>query len=196
MNRFATSSWQIRVEERHGLIIGLYARDVAGLRSRTDCDIPPLTPAVGIRSDLAHLAGPETSAEWDRWWRRELLQQDETGPGLYPPLFPALEGSPRLAALIRACFEDAVAWNARRYQQRSGISAGDESCAPEGDLVGRVEAEIGRKARPFRLVVTRLPVAGDTGWRVAPGHVLVSEARRDNPSAYGAWLMPVIRELA
>ncbi|MFD5751642.1 hypothetical protein [Streptomyces sp. NPDC127033] len=196
MSRFTTPGWQIQVRERYSLTMGLFARDAAGLRPRMDLHIPPLSPTVDIRSDFARLAGPRTTDEWETWWSRELLRETESGPGLYPPHFPALASCPQLGALVRACFDDAVAWNVRRHRRSGGFPAGDESYAPEAGLVGAVEAEIGRRARPFRLVVTQLPVAEETGWRVARDHVLVSEGRRRNTSAYGEWLTPMIRELA
>lgn len=67
--RYAGSpSWLMRIHCPLGLLIGLYARDAAGLRPATAVDVPRLEPAVELRADLAPLAVPAASEQWARWW--------------------------------------------------------------------------------------------------------------------------------
>jgi hypothetical protein len=48
---------------------------------------------------------------------------------------------------------------------------------------------------PLQLNVSGLPLAGMHGWRLSPGHVLVTRALRQDPDAYREWLLPVVAEL-
>nr|WSX77948.1 hypothetical protein OH826_31350 [Streptomyces sp. NBC_00899] len=75
--RYAGSpSWLMRIHCPLGLLIGLYARDAAGLRPATAVDVPRLEPAVELRADLAPLAVPAASEQWARWWEGELARQE------------------------------------------------------------------------------------------------------------------------
>ncbi|MFG1805603.1 hypothetical protein [Streptomyces sp. NPDC049040] len=197
--RYAGSpSWLMRIQSPQGLLIGLFVRDAAGLHPPTAVDLPPLEPAVEMRAGLVPLAVPEASEQWARWWESELERPEGQQRGFSRPSARYGDG-PELNALVQACFDDAVRWSSERGREDS--AAADEALAradpgPEGDLVARVEAELGRKARPFELDVTVVPVAGAAGWRAAGTHVVVSRALRADRAAYREWLTPVVRELA
>jgi hypothetical protein len=194
--RFAGSSgWQIRRGTPQGLLVGLFVRDAAGLCPRTDVDVPRLVPAIELLASLAPLAVPEASVQWARWWNRELTRQQGPDGGFFSPDVRFGDGR-ELDALVRACFDDAVRWSAARGREDAEAATRGESHGREGHLVRMIEDEIGRKARRFELEVTELPVNGAVGWRVCPGHVVVSRALREDTRAYHRWLNPVIRELA
>jgi hypothetical protein len=185
----------MRIESPQGLLVGFFVRDAAGLHPRTEFAMPPLVPTVEIRASLAPLAVPEASEQWARWWERELARQEGPERGFFAPDARFGDG-PELDALVRACSEDAARWcNARRAEEAEDMWR-DEPSGPEGDVVRAVEQEIGRKARPFELIVTELPVVGAVGRRVSPRNVVVSRALRQDAAAYRRWLTPVVRELA
>ncbi len=194
--RFAgSSSWQVRIDTPHALLIGLFVRDAAGLRPRTDLDVPRLVPAVDVREGPAPSVGTQASEQWARWWRRQLLQQDSGDRGFFRPDARFGDGS-ELGALTREYFDDAVRWSSDRKRERADARNRAHRRGIERDLVRTVEEELGRKAHPFELLVTELPVDGAVGRHVARGHVVVSQALRADPMAYREWLTPVIRGLA
>lgn len=190
-----TSSWQIRIGPAQGLLIGLFVRDAAGLRSHTDIDLPPLVPTVELRAGLALLSGPDASEQWARWWNGELHQDSENRRTFCAPDAKFGDGR-ELDALTRECHDDAVRWSADRCREHADMMTEGDRPDIEGNLVREVERELGRKARPFELSITELPVAGAAGWRIRPEHALVSRALWEDPAAYRQWLTPVIRELA
>ncbi|MFJ5535433.1 hypothetical protein [Streptomyces sp. NPDC093261] len=176
-------------------MIGLFVRDAAGLRPHTDIGVPPLVPAVEARASLTPLALPEASVQWARWWERELTRQEGPDRGFFAPEARFGDGE-ELGLLVRACFDDAVRWSSARGREHAETMTRGDHRSLEGNLVRAVETEIGRKARPFELQVTELPVADTVGWHVSEKHVVVSRALREDAAAYRQWLTPVIRGLA
>lgn len=190
MQYVGSSSWLIRIDTPVGLLMGLYLRDAAGLQPVVAVEVPAVVPAVAIRADLAPLAVPAASVQWARWWDQELARQDGPGRGFFRP-DRGFKGA-ELGALVDACHDDAARWSADRHHEASPL----RTPGSENGLVAAVEAEIGRRARPFELTITVLPVAGSAGWRVSAGHVVVSRAFRTDQAAYRPWLTQVLRELA
>ncbi|CAG6397721.1 conserved hypothetical protein [Actinacidiphila cocklensis] len=194
--RYAGSpSWLMRIHCPLGLLIGLYARDAAGLRPATAVDVPRLEPAVELRADLAPLAVPAASEQWARWWEGELARQEGVEHGFFAPDARFGDGQ-ELDALVRARLDDARRWSGERGHEEAEAHRDGSYPDEENGLVRAVEAEIGRKARPFELEVIELPVAGRFGRRLSEGLVLVSRALRADPEAYRDWLTPVLRDLA
>ena len=66
----------------------------------------------------------------------------------------------------------------------------------ESEVVRDAERRLGRRARPFRLQVSVLPVAGSGSWRVAEDHVLVTRSRYFDTRAWRGDLERVVAELA
>ncbi|NUS13774.1 MAG: hypothetical protein HOY69_20610, partial [Streptomyces sp.] len=186
-------SWQMWVSSPQGLLVGLYVREAAGMRPATAVDLPPLDPPVELRAGLAPLAVPEAARQWVRWWEGELARQEGPERGFFAP-DRRFDGE-ELGALVHACYDDAHRWAALScHDEDQAHLDGEGGSGAEGDLVRAVEAELGRKARPFRLTVTQLPLADAVGWRPSPHHLLVSRALRSDPDAYARWLTPVLRE--
>jgi hypothetical protein len=65
----------------------------------------------------------------------------------------------------------------------------------ETDLVADLEREAGRKAQPFRLAVTEIPVAGCELWQLDAHHVLVTAEMLSNADEYRRLMTPVIQAL-
>lgn len=194
MSPAGSPSWLIRIQSPYNLLIGLYVRDAAGLCPPSWAGLPRLDPAVEVRAELAPLVGPEASEQWARWWQGELARQEGPERGFFAPDAAFGDGLD-LDALVRACLDDARRWASARSREEADAHQHGTYPDAEGDLVRTVEAEVGRKARPFELEVTELPVAGAFGRRVRPGHVLVSRSLRADAAAYRAWLLPVLRDL-
>ena len=173
------------------LVLALFVRDATGLRPWTGLDVPPLAPAVAARGRLAPAARSEATAQWATWWQRELARQGRGERGYAMPDAELGDGE-ELAELFLTHRLEGLGWTAAR----KGEHAAALHRGTEGDLVRAVEAELGRKARPFLLRVTELPVAGPFGLRVSTSHLVVSRTLRDDPAAYEEWLTPVLRELA
>lgn len=186
--------WMMRVQCPYRLMIGLFVRDAAGLNPPAAIDLPRLVPDVELRASLAPLAVPAASEQWARWWRRELARQEGPERGFAVPDARYGDGE-ELDALVHACLDDARRWSADRKREVSEAHLSSGYPDVESELVRAVEEEVGREARPFRLDITELPVAGTAGWRVSEGHVVVSHALRTDAAAYREWLAPVVRDL-
>lgn len=189
-------SWLMRVESSpHGLLLGLFVRDAAGMRPPTVIDLPRLEPVVEVRAVLAPLAVAAASEQWAGWWEREMARQESPDRGFFAPDARFGDGD-ELDALVEACREDAARWASAVGREALDAHIRGEGGRIEGEVVDQVERDLGRKAGPFELQVTELPLAGALGWRVSTHHVLVTRALRDDRAAYADWLAPVVRELA
>ena len=181
----------VSIDTPEHLVWRVFVRDVADLRPWTGVDVPPLVPCVPTRECLPPAARSEATAQWGSWWQRELARHGRGERGYAQPE-AALGDGQELEDLFLTYRLDALRWaSARKCEDTAPLRRGRE-----GDVVRTVEGEIGRKARPFLLTVTELPVAGPFGLRASPRHVVVSRTLRDAPAAYERWLTPVIRELA
>ena len=65
----------------------------------------------------------------------------------------------------------------------------------EHNLVADLEREAGRKAQPFQLLVTEIPVAGRELWQLDPHHVLVTAELLRDSDEYRRRMTPVVRAL-
>jgi hypothetical protein len=63
-------------------------------------------------------------------------------------------------------------------------------------LVRDRERQLRRRARPFRLVITELPLAGRAGWRLGPEAVVVTRDLVRDPAAFLAFIRPAVEEVA
>jgi hypothetical protein len=196
MRHAGQPGWLMRVESSpQGLLLGLFVRDAAGMQPPTVIDLPRLDPVVELRAVLAPLAVTAASEQWAGWWEREMARQEGHDRGFFAPDARFGDGE-ELDALVEACRDDAARWasDIGREALDANLRAGPRGV--EGDVVDQVEAGLGRKARPFDLLITELPLAGALGWRVSTHHVLVTRALRADRAGYSRWLSPVVRELA
>lgn len=201
------TSWQASIDTPRALVVALHVRDAAGLdtpiaSSGPDVTMPPLEPAVDLDARLAPYATERAAAAWSEWWE-SLLNRHPEFRGV-PPLVadpgPALDAG--LRALIGNGLPAADAWftaDKHRNLERRRSSPQPSALGLAGGLgqiVRDVEAQLGRPAEPFDLVISILPVSGLWGGRVRRDHVLISRALSDYRAGYEALLEPVVRELA
>lgn len=164
--------------------------------------MPPLEPAVDLDARLAPYATERAAAAWSEWWE-SLLNRHPEFRGV-PPLVadpgPALDAD--LRALIGNGLPAADAWftaDKHRNLERRRSSPPPSALGLAGGLgqiVRDVEAELGRPAEPFDLVISILPVSRLWGGRARRDHVLISRALSDYRAGYEALLEPVVHELA
>lgn len=201
------------------LVLALYVRDASGLHPHLESDIPALEPPVphDISSSLPARAA---SNQWEAWWH-EILE----GGGFWPedldprdstkvrgdrriqtlhywplrfaaPDFPGLDASPELQALVRRHHQAALAWGSARKYEWDALERSRQRVGFEWGIVKSLEKSLGRTARPFRLDLRLLPVAGSFVRRLSANRALMSLTMYRNQIAYRDWLAVVIEELA
>jgi hypothetical protein len=214
-----TKSWAIATDEPLILLFALYVRDASGLHPQREPAIPELEPAVLGEFGASHV-DRTASEQWDGWWR-QLLE----GGGFWPehldpndfarirhdpdiaklhywparfatPDFPGLDGSPELQSLVRSHFREAFDWCGARKYEWAAVEMSRSRVALEWGIVKAIERALGRSARPFRLDLRVLPIAGDYVWRSSENRALMSLRMYRDRAAYESWLTGVVRELA
>jgi len=205
------TSWRIGIDEPQPLVIGLFVRDVAGLKSR-HVWLPHAVPA----TPRANGEGSEDAArQWDLWWDRALQfdwtmdgQSQERLAALWwtPPDFDSLRSTPALQAVVARHFSDAVAWSRDRKLEHVELMIGTPDPRPfhrgrsgrglvETRLVADLERNLGRRARPFQLRITEIPVAGKELWQLDPHHVLLTAELLRDSDEYRRHITPVLQAL-
>ncbi len=202
MRMAGTQSWQVHQGTELAVDMALYIRDTLALSVTTEPDIPLLDPGVPVYvPDTVDRAA--VTREWPDWWADVLatVAEDHTENRrewfeTYPSRLesPALRHRPAIRVALRA-FEQAAARHfAGLQQQHQGIPRSPDFNI--GHLVRAREAELGRRAYPFRLVITELSVDGLFLHRQAPHHALISaRLARDIPRRDEA-LTKIVAELA
>lgn len=205
------TSWQIGIDEPPALVIGLFVRDVAGLKSRhtwlPHC-APAIAPADGEGS-------AEAAHQWDLWWDRSLSnnwnvpdqsQEQLAAMWWFPPDFESLQSAPALQEIVARHFDNARQWGRDRKQEHIELMIGTPDPRPfhrgqkgrgliETRLVADLERNLGRRARPFQLRITEIPVAGRELWRLDPHHVLVTAELLRDSDEYRRRITPVLQAL-
>ncbi|HEX3789576.1 MAG TPA: hypothetical protein VHW44_17055 [Pseudonocardiaceae bacterium] len=202
--RFAGSqSWQISWGNERAVDTALFLRDTLALSVETDPDLPLLAPSVPVVVPPG-VDRKAVAAEWPSWWADVLTFTTADHNGDPAQRFAALPIRPESAALtVRPAIRQAIvalqAETARYFGDQSRANAGRPQWvngpAPH-EIVQDLELSLGRTARPFRLVVTEIPVAGAVWLRLADEHVLAStEFLKDHNRSTPA-LRAVLAELA
>ncbi|MFL6114860.1 MAG: hypothetical protein ACJ786_26455 [Catenulispora sp.] len=190
------SRWRIEIGDRQAIAVVLWLRDASGMAPDLDPVIPPLEPAVAVRPELAALAGPRATAQWTGLWLglwEGRLDSFATVGRLGPPGFELLNRSPELRELFAAGFPEAMRWS---KTHRPLVPRAPGRHAPTllgpGEVVKRLETELGRQARDFEFAITVLPVAGRVFWMLPDGVLAVSENLVRDPTAFSALLYDVL----
>jgi hypothetical protein len=159
-------------------------------------DLPP---------PLGEAHGPRLGDEWLAWWislvdRRPrppvLPPDDDAEPAHDTPDPLGLARLPALRGHVTRRWTEFLHWRTA-YHRAHGTFA---SRRPVGDLrdndaVRDVEATLGRRAAPFSLTFTLLPVRDDRIRLVETAHYLVPE-RVYLDAGWSAWLRTVVAEVA
>lgn len=187
--RYAGSpSWAITSGDSQALAVGLFLRDIAGLRS-AHAWVPPAAPTV--------LPGPltgsaEAASQWDQWWTQALAGHESWGsPPDFAPLSPARE----LRELLARYFSDAVHWSNQRKREQMRLEMDRMPDLLETHLVAELERVEGRRAKPFHLRITQIPAMGHELWQLDPHHLLVTFDLLADRDDYTQRLTPYIHAL-
>lgn len=200
MKLAGTESWEIRWGDEFAVNVALYLRDALALSVATEPEIPLLTPSVPVTiPDGVDRAA--VTKEWPGWWAHVLSFARAVGtddPRERFESYPVRPESPALAErpAIRAAVAALQAMAGRHFSELRPRGAPPAHQRGIGDIVRAREAELGRKARPFRLVITEIPVGGLVWHRLREGHVLVSARFVTDIERCDAALREVITELA
>jgi hypothetical protein len=170
----ARQQWTIGISPGDDLTFCLYVRDIFNLEPAATPQIPALIPAVRRSAAVTGDLRQELEAQWTRWWT-ELLRAKGAGKrrklGEDPDAFPELDNSPELLDAAWKVSPEGHAWAEARKRDFFKIF---KSAAQERPLAIQEVVAEHAVAYPFSLSVTCLPVDGKYGWRIAPGHALVS----------------------
>jgi hypothetical protein len=200
-------------DEPRLLVIALYVRDAVGMGPVGDPALPRLEPAVARTAEPAAAA---VEGQWTGWWHHLLASEVDAQSAIAeaggsqaslravarhhmafgPPGFDGLRDRPELRELVMRHDGDARSWCEERSRELFDLSSAPDRVLLENDVVRETERRLGRRARPFRLQVSVVPVAGDRSWRVAENHVLVTRRRYLDAAAWRSDLEPIIAELA
>ncbi len=147
--------------------------------------------------------GSEAAAQqWDRWWDQAVgvdpgpAAWSETSASWWaPPNFTALNAAPELQALVTLHFLAAVRWSEDRKREHMRRMIDPSRSLIETTLVADLERTCGRRAQPFNLRVTEIPVSGRELWQLDAEHVVVTAGLLGDPGEYRRRLTPVLQAL-
>jgi hypothetical protein len=206
------TSWQIGMDQPESLVIGLFVRDVAGLKTRHTW-LPHCVPDIARDKREGSAAAAH---EWDLWWDRSISdtwngpdqsQDPLAGMRWLTPGFESLQSAPALQELVARHFDEARHWATDRKQEHIELMMGTPDPRPfhrgrrggrglyETRLVVGLEQDLGRRAQPFQLWITVIPVAGKELWRLDPHHVLLTDELLRDSAEYRARITPVVQAL-
>jgi len=205
------TSWQIGIDQPENLAIGLFVRDVAGLKTRHTW-LPQCAP--GIAPDNGE-GSAAAAHQWDLWWDRSLStnwnrtdqsQDPLAGMRWLPPDFESLQSAPALQEIVARHFDKARQWATDRQQDHIELMIGTPDPRPfhRGTrgrgldltrLVAGLERDLGRRAHAFHLRITVIPVAGKELWQLDPHHLLLTDELLRDSAEYRARITPVLQAL-
>ncbi|MFE9744422.1 hypothetical protein ACFYOT_05930 [Saccharothrix saharensis] len=188
--RFAgRESWQVSHGTNQTVNTALFIRDTLALSVETVPELPGLDPSVPVvvppGVDRAGAA-----EEWLGWWADVLDHARAELPGGTPidPSGQSLQVRPALRAAVLALGPAATEYDHRYVTSRGAL--------PIGEVVRGVEGRIGRYVRPFRLVITEVPVQGLVWERMTETHVIASQRFLVDPARSAPALRAVVESLA
>ena len=122
-----------------------------------------------------------------RWWITT-VEEDS-------PRFPTLpEDDDASARAVGRHLDSARTWASIAHRMHNERASGGDLTLT--DVVREREAELGRRARPFRLRIEVLPLTESGLWWIGENAIAVDEALRDEPILYADALRPVVEQLA
>jgi hypothetical protein len=196
------------MDQPESLVIGLFVRDVAGLKTRHTW-LPHCVPDIARDKREGSAAAAH---EWDLWWDRSISDtwngpDQSQDPRWLTPGFDSLQSAPALQELVARHFDEARQWASDRKQEHIELMMGTPDPRPfhrgrrggrglyETRLVAGLERDLGRRAQPFQLWITVIPVAGKELWQLDPHHVLLTDELLRDSADYQARITPVVNAL-
>ncbi|MGM1058817.1 hypothetical protein [Saccharothrix sp. Mg75] len=182
-------SWQVSHGTSRAVTTALFVRDTLALSVDTVPELPGLDPSVPVVVP----AGVDRAAavdEWLGWWADVLdhVRAEASSPAPTDPGSQSLRVRPALRAAVLALGEAADDYARHHATTRGAL--------PIGEVVRGVENRLGRYVRPFRLVVTEVPVQGMVWERMTDAHVIASQRFLGDPARAAPALRAVVEALA
>jgi len=191
--RFAgRESWQVGHGTNQAVNTALFLRDTLALSVDTVPELPGLDPSVPVFVPPG-VDRMGVTEEWLGWWA-DVLDHARAEAPVEPRSIPTNEESaslmarPALRAAVRALRQPAASWEAARASHPGAL--------PVGEVVRGVEVRLGRQVKPFRLVITDVPVQGLVWERMTPTHVIASQRFLEDPARCAPALRTVVEDLA
>jgi hypothetical protein len=176
-------AWLVTEDASVPVLTVLYLRDALGI---VDPGGLPRLEATGLPP--TEPPDPRVGWAWTRWWI-STIEADRPRFALLPEFDDAFEGA------IRRHLDSARAWAQVAHRVYGERAAGRHDLTIQA-VVREREAELGRRARPFRLRIEVLPLVEPGLWWIGENAVAVDEAVRAEPVLYADALRPVIEQLA
>jgi hypothetical protein len=191
METAGEESWRVRIVDEEPVELALYLRDSLALSD----DVVPFVPSLAPSVPVTVPAGVDRNAvagEWPGWWT-DVLQwcrdQEKRGPEERHRSWPVTDIAPALAE--RPALRDALAvFKEPAEHYRSATRRG--RARPTlllNEVVTELEQELGRKAKPFHLVIMEVSLSEPMWAPLTPTLVLASTGFTDSEAA-----KPVLRE--
>lgn len=203
MRQAGGTSWRVSVNTSDAMLLALYLRDSAGLRSAGTPALSTVKPTVHCADpqQLVHAVGGWTALriEWETWWYQLVSDYYNAARTLSPPDFPEFGAMPALQRLAHAHYGAAIAWVQDRkaaYVALCEIRSASGRQSLFNLLVEEREMELGRSARAFELDVVELPLSENRAWFIEPSKLIMSEELQDDPQAFRSYVQPVVELLA
>lgn len=188
-----TLRWEVTEDCPWDLLLALGLRDLAGLDTVCQEDVPRGVPDIG-HIDISGINVAQLEAQWRGWWAG--IVRRETRPFISqvrPPHFEVFDRALELQELVYRGYDRAMGWaRMRRFEYLRSVEGRQHPLADVYSLVQRRQFELRRQATSFRLDLEVLPVSTSGAWVVAPDTVILSESLRDDAAAFRSWLQPVV----
>ena len=192
-------------------MLGLVVRRAARSEAR-HAWIPHGAPA----TPRANGEGSEEAArQGDLGWEQSLsnnwngpdqCQEQLAAMWWLPPDFESLQSAPALQEVVARHFSEARQWARDREQEHVELMIGTPDPRRfhrgrsgrglvETKLVADLERNIGRRARPFQLWITEIPVAGKELWQLDTHHILLTAELLRDSDEYRRRITPALQAL-
>jgi hypothetical protein len=118
-----------------------------------------------------------------------------------------LQSVPALQQVVARHFDNARQWGRKCTEDHIELMIGTADPRPlhrgrrgsrgleETKLVAGLERKLGRRAQPFQLRITVIPVAGKELWQLDRHHVLLTDELLRNSEEYRGRITPVVQAL-
>jgi hypothetical protein len=184
-------------------VFALWLRDVEAIAVPSSPLVPGPLDVADLPAPLAAAHDPRLGEEWLAWWvslvgrraRQPLPPGDGPEPADDTPDPLGLARLPVLRGHVTRRWTEFRDWRIAVHRAHGTFASRRPDHLREHSVVREVEATLGRKAAPFSLAFTLLPVRDDRIREVDPGHYLVPE-RVYLGAAWPVWLRAVVAEVA